>query len=197
LTKHIPVAAGLGGGSADAAATLRLLNRVLDVKLTPERFAELARVLGADVPMCVVSRPLVARGAGEAMTTVAGLPSLQLVLVCPPVALNTSRVFGAVTDPSGAPLPPLSVFTSAQDLAAWLKTTRNDLSEAAQRVFMGAGAAAKALAQDPDCLVARMTGSGPAAFGLFGSAEGARAAVARVKAAEPSWWVQAVTTAAS
>jgi 4-diphosphocytidyl-2-C-methyl-D-erythritol kinase len=197
LVKRIPVAAGMGGGSADAAATLRLLNRVLDVKLTQERMVELGRVLGADVPMCVISRPLIARGIGEAMTPVVGLPSLPLALACPPVGVNTSRVFGAVTEPGGAPLPPVPRFASVQDVATWLQTTRNDLSEPASRLFMAATAAAKALAASPDCLFARMTGSGPAAFGLFSSAEAARVAAAHVAAAQPSWWVRSAVTGAS
>jgi 4-diphosphocytidyl-2-C-methyl-D-erythritol kinase len=197
LVKRIPLAAGLGGGSADAAATLRLLNRVLDVKLTQDRMVELGRVLGADVPMCVISRPLVARGIGEAMTTLAGLPPLPLVLACPPVAVNTSRVFGAVTGPGGAPLPAVPKFASVQDVVAWLKTTRNDLSEPASRLFMAATAASKALAAAPDCLFARMTGSGPAAFGVFASPEAARTAAARVAAAEPSWWVRAAVAGGS
>jgi 4-diphosphocytidyl-2-C-methyl-D-erythritol kinase len=194
VTKRIPVAAGLGGGSADGAATLRLLNRVLDLKLTRDRLAEIGRPLGADLPMCVLSRPLIARGVGEAMTAVAGMPRLPLVLVCAPVAVRTADVFAALNDPRGSPLPALPAFRTADDVAAWLPATRNDLEDAAARVSPAAAAGAAALSGDPDCLFARMTGSGPAAFGIFASPAAAAAAAARLARAEPSWWVQAATT---
>lgn len=194
VTKRIPVAAGLGGGSADAAATLRLLNRALDLRLTNERLAEIGSRLGADVPMCLLSRPLLVHGVGEQLTAVTAMPPLPLVLACPPVALRTVDVFRALVRLDDGPLPPIRPFDGVDDVLAWLRGTRNDLAEAATRVSPEAASAAAAIASDPDCLLARMTGSGPAAFGVFATRVAADRAASRLQAAERGWWVRATMT---
>ena len=188
LTKRLPVAAGLGGGSADAAAALRLLDRRWRLRLSPPRLAAIARGLGADVPMCLASRPLIARGVGERIRAVA-LPRLPMVLARPPVAVPTPAVFAALDARPRPGLPPLPASRAPDDLVRWLEQTRNDLGDAAATVARGAGAAARALARDRECLFARMSGSGAAAFGIFASGAAARRAAARLKAARPRWWV--------
>jgi len=201
LAKRLPVAAGLGGGSADAAAVLRLLDRQWRLGLAPDRLARVGRSLGADVPMCLPSRPLVATGIGERVAPVAGMPRLAMVLACPPVSVSTAKVFAALTEearPALPPLPPLPrAFAGPVDLALWLKRTRNDLAEPASVVSRSARIAETALARDPECLFARMSGSGAAAFGIFPSTAAARRAAARLRQARPNWWVAPTWTGGS
>lgn len=198
LVKRIPLAAGLGGGSADAAATLRLVDRVWGLGLKPQKLAEIALSLGADVPMCLVSQPLLARGVGEQVTPVGGIPPLAVVLAHPGVSVPTGAVFAGLGREERSALPTLPPkFRSALDLVHWLRQTRNDLVDPARVVTRKAVAAAKALGSDPDCLFARMTGSGAAAFGIFVKPAAAERAAERLRAAKPAWWVAAATTGGS
>lgn len=198
LTKRIPVAAGLGGGSADAAAALRLLNRQWRLNFGEPRLAEVALRLGADVPMCLASRPLIAKGIGEKITPVAGMPTLPIVLAHPGVPVETAAVFAKLAADERPPLPALPTkFASLLEVIFWLRQARNDLAEPAAAVSKTAGTAAKALMRDPDCLFSRMSGSGAAAFGIFVTLEAAERAAARLRAAKPAWWVVAARTLAS
>ena len=195
LTKRIPIGAGLGGGSADAAATLRLLDREWKLNLGPEKLAEIGVKLGADVPMCLASQPLVATGIGEQLAPVTGMPALAIVLAHPGVVLSTGAVFAklAQTDfPSLPPLPPR--FGATLDVIFWLRRARNDLAEAAAAVNKMAATPARLLMADAECLFARMSGSGAAAFGIFVSMDAAERAAARLRAARPAWWVAAAMT---
>ena len=198
LDKRIPVSAGLGGGSTDAAATLRLLNRVWQLGLAPERLAEIGLRLGADVPMCLASRPAVVKGLGEGITAVVGFPALPMVLAHPGVAISTAAVFAHLAERARTPLPRMpDKFGSLFDTVAWLRQTRNDLGEPAMAVNEEACAAAKALQRDANCLFARMTGSGAAGFGIFPTIEAAEEAARRLGADKPGWWVTATMTAAA
>lgn len=187
LDKALPVASGLGGGSSDAAATLRLLNRVWALGLTPARLAEIALPLGADLPMCVLGRPLRARGIGEAIDLVAPLPPLPLLLVNPGVAVATPSVFRALTHRDNPPLPLLpDRFADLDHLVDWLGHTRNDLQAAAIGEAPAIAEALAWLAGRPGCRLARMSGSGATCFGLFADRASARAALADAPA---PWWV--------
>lgn len=198
VTKRIPIAAGLGGGSADAAATLRLLDRIWGLGLKPKKLIEIGLTLGADVPMCLASQPLMARGIGELVTPVAGIPALSVVLAHPGISVPTGAVFAGLGNEQRSGLPTLpSKFRTVLDLVFWLRQTRNDLTDPARVVARKAVAAAKALADDPDCLFARMSGSGAAAFGIFVKPAAAERAAERIKAAKPDWWVAAATTGGS
>ncbi len=198
LTKRIPVAAGLGGGSADAAAALRLLNREWRLKLSEDALARIALRLGADVPMCLMSKPLVAKGIGERITPVKGMPAMPIVLANPSVVIPTASVFAKLSVEERSPLPPLPrKFGSLLEVIFWLRQARNDLAEPAAQVSKAGGAAAKALMRDPDCLFARMSGSGAAAFGIFASMDAAERAAERLRDAKPNWWVTAAMTLAS
>lgn len=198
LTKKLPMGAGLGGGSADAAATLRLLNRTWNLRLSDERLAEIGLKLGADVPMCLVSKPLIAGGIGENIALVPGMPSLAVVLAKPKTSVKTEEVFAKVTMPNGAPLPaPPPRFRTLLDVVFWLRQTRNDLAAPALAITKFAGSAAKALMRDPECLLARMSGSGSAAYGIFGTMDAAERAAARLRDDKPAWWVVAARTIAS
>lgn len=185
LDKVLPVASGIGGGSADAAACLRALAQ-LGRALPTE--AEVLR-LGADVPVCLRGVPLRMQGVGEVLTALPPLPEAWLVLVNPGVGVATPAVFRGLARKDNPPMPELPPMATAPALAAFLHEMRNDLEPAAQAVAPVIGAVKAALAAQPGCLLARMSGSGATCFGLFGSAGAAEAAARAVQSAEPGWWV--------
>ncbi|MGE0233493.1 MAG: 4-(cytidine 5'-diphospho)-2-C-methyl-D-erythritol kinase [Flavobacteriaceae bacterium] len=188
LEKNLPVASGMGGGSADAAATLRALARRTGLPLDDPRLQQCARQLGADVPMCLASRPAIARGRGERLSFLPGLPALSAVLVNPGVGVSTPDVFRALQRRENPPLPPLPDPLSAESLIDWLRQTRNDLEAPAARIAPRVGEAIEALDALDGCLLSRMTGSGATCFGLFADADSAGRAAARLAAARPGWW---------
>lgn len=168
LDKHLPVASGIGGGSSDAAATLRLLDRVWGLDLGRDRLAALSLPLGADLPMCVWGTPLRARGIGEAIEPLAPLPPFRLVLANPGVPVATPAVFRALTRRDNPPLPDLPAgFADLDALVAWLAATRNDLEAPAIDLVPAIGETLAALRALPGCRVARMSGSGATCFALF------------------------------
>jgi len=182
LTKRLPVASGIGGGSADAAATLRLLARHWGIVVPPE----LAPRLGADVTACLLSRALRFGGIGEVISPAPSLPRLGLVLCNPRLPLATAAVFSASRPRASTPavLPPAwaSAAAMAGDLA---QATRNDLEAAAIGLCPPIAEVLTALTTLPGCLLARMSGSGATCFGLFESPAEAAAAAARLR---PGWW---------
>ena len=201
LTKEIPVAAGLGGGSADAAAALVGLARLWGLGSVP--LAGIAAGLGADVPVCLAARPAHVGGIGEALSPAPALPEAGLVLVNPGVALATAGVFAAFDRLAGAgarrrrPAPPLrEPPADAAALAAALAATGNDLTAAAQSLAPAVGEALDVLAGAPGALMARMAGSGATCFALFADGAGAARAAREIAAAAPGWWVWAGALAA-
>ncbi|ODT13470.1 MAG: 4-(cytidine 5'-diphospho)-2-C-methyl-D-erythritol kinase [Kaistia sp. SCN 65-12] len=193
LDKQLPVASGIGGGSADAAATLRLLARIAPLPApATDPCAAIAPTLGADVPMCLRSTPLRATGIGEELQPVAGLPRLPMVLVNPRVAVSTPAVFRALARCDNPGLPALpATFADVAALAAWLETTRNDLEAPATALIPEIAEAHAAMAAAEGCLLARMSGSGATVFGLFPDDAGATRAASGLAAAHPGWWVAA------
>lgn len=176
LTKRIPVAAGLGGGSADAAAALRLLDRLWGTGCSPQQLTELAAELGADVPACVRSQTCFATGKGESMTPVdAHVAGLPVLLLNPRIAVPTGPVFAAWDGVDRGPLNP------AHDL----RTLRNDLTAPAVGLVPAIGTMLGWLAGRDGVVLARMTGSGGSVFGLFGDMASAAAAARAVPA---EWW---------
>lgn len=187
LEKHLPVSSGIGGGSADAAATLRLLAR-LSGRALPEAAAVLA--LGADVPVCLAGRPARMTGIGEGLAPLPPLPQAWLVLANPGVALSTPAIFRALARADNAPLPrDLPRLRSAADLAAFMMMQRNDLEPPALALEPVIGRVKAALSAQAGCLMARMSGSGATCFGLFADPLAAHAAARAIRAAEPGWWV--------
>lgn len=189
LEKWLPIAAGIGGGSADAAATLRLLARMTGRPL-PETAALLG--LGADVPVCLAGQPARMRGVGEDLSPLPQLPPFWLVLVNPRVPVPTPQIFAALAQRQNPPLPdlPPAALASAAALAAWLAThTRNDLVPPAQQTAPVLAQVQAALASVPGCLLSRMSGSGGTHFGLFAGEAEALAATRRLQADHPGWWV--------
>lgn len=191
LWKALPVASGIGGGSADAAACLRALARLTGRPLpaAPEVLA-----LGADVPVCLAGRPARMRGAGELLSPLPPLPPAWLVLANPRAALPTRAVFAALAGRDNPPLPdlPAAGWPDAAALAGWLTAhSRNDLEAAARTLAPAIDAVLAALAATPGCLLARMSGSGATCFGLFGDEGAAQAAASALRAARRVWWVAA------
>ena len=187
LDKHLPAAAGIGGGSSDAAATLRALARLSGQPL-PDPAALVG--LGADVPVCLTPGVLRMEGVGERITRLPPLPPLWLVLANPGVDLPTPAVFKALTSKANPPLPGLPPDELAP-LLDWLRAARNDLEPAAMRLSPAIAPVLAALGAQPGCALSRMSGSGATCFGLFTDARAAEAAAATLARAEPGWWVAA------
>ncbi|MEF3048830.1 4-(cytidine 5'-diphospho)-2-C-methyl-D-erythritol kinase [Pseudotabrizicola sp. L79] len=189
LEKHLPVSSGIGGGSADAAATLRLLARLSGQPL-PER--SVVTQLGADVPVCLQGRAARMSGVGDQLDPVPPLPEAWLVLVNPRVAAPTPAVFKALTRKDNAPMPRiLPRLGTVSELADFVQMQRNDLEPPATALAPVIGQAKALIRQQPDCLVARMSGSGATCFGLFADGLAARAAAHAIQAAQPGWWAVA------
>lgn len=190
LDKRLPIASGIGGGSADAAATLRALARLTG--LPPPSQDEVVR-LGADVPVCLAGRPARMAGIGERIGSLPSLPSLACVLVNPRLPVPTPQVFAALRSRDNPPLPdlPASAVRTAEAFASWLaEYSRNDLVAPAREVAPILADVQAAVEATRDCLLARMTGSGGTHFGLYATAYAARSAAETLRAAHPFWWVE-------
>lgn len=192
LDKQVPVAAGIGGGSSDAATALLMLGRLwgVDPRL-PD--ALLARDLGADVPVCLRRRPTLMTGIGEVLRDAPPLPPCAVVLANPGVALPTPSVFKAHGGRSvSAPPPrPTRDITTALELARDLARSANDLTAAAITVLPVIADVLAELDAAPGRLLVRLSGSGPTCFALFADAGGAHAAAGAIAARRPAWWVRA------
>jgi 4-diphosphocytidyl-2-C-methyl-D-erythritol kinase len=191
LEKHLPVAAGIGGGSSDAAAALLALRRLWRISLEDDALCDLGARLGADVPACLYRRAVWVGGIGERLDPAGPLPQAGILLVNPRTALPTAAVFAARRGPFGhvgrfAPMP-----GEASALAGALMPCRNDLTEAAIGLVPEIAAVLARLGRLPGSLLARMSGSGATCFALFANRADAEEARALVAAAEPRWWCAA------
>jgi 4-diphosphocytidyl-2-C-methyl-D-erythritol kinase len=191
LEKNLTVAAGIGGGSADAAAALRLLARVNELAFDDARLMTAALKVGADVPVCLASRACVMTGVGERLTPPLDLPKLPAVLVNPGVPLATRDVFSAYASRAAAAPSLGNIPRQPGALIEFLKTHGNDLTEAAIVRAPAVGEVLNALAALPGVQLARMSGSGSTCFALFGSSGEAAAGAARLAAERQDWWVVA------
>lgn len=191
LEKVLPVASGIGGGSADAAAAARAVLAeagALDADGLARAEAALL-ALGADVPMCLASRPVRVRGIGEGLTHVS-LPPLPAVLVNPRVPVSTPQIFRSLTVRDNPPMPEhLPEFTEPEPLINWLAGMRNDMEPAAIALEPVIGTLLAELAALPGCRLARMSGSGATCFGLFATMAEAGAGSELLRAARPEWWI--------
>lgn len=198
LHKELPVASGIGGGSADAAACYRAIALLRQLKsereslsyLSDEKIAALAS-LGADIPMCVHSMPAVVRGIGEDIRSVTDLPSLPILLVNPGIAVSTPAVFNALVEKSNTAMEPLAVAPGREAFLDWLGRQRNDLQAPACTLVPVIDEVLACLGKAQGCALARMSGSGATCFGLFRASKEARQAERWIKEINPSWWVQA------
>lgn len=192
LEKRLPVASGLGGGSADAGAALRLLREAMGVRVSDWDLEEIAGSLGADGAACLWGRPVIAQGRGELLSPAPRLPTIEAVLVNPRVAVSTAEVYrrfdlaGAFSDVEPPLLP--DAFESVEELSAWLSVMRNDLQPAAVEIAPEVGDVLGLMAEEPECLLARMSGSGATCFALCPGDLEAEALAARIAALRPQWW---------
>jgi 4-diphosphocytidyl-2-C-methyl-D-erythritol kinase len=185
LEKNLPVAAGLGGGSADAAATLRGLDRFWRLGLSAAELMPVAQGLGADVPVCLLSRPARMRGIGERLERLEGLPEWYVLLVHPAVPCPTGPVFAEL----GAIPPQIWPQRPAGDWLGWLRSRPNHLEAPACRLVPRIHDTLSAIARQKGCRLARMSGSGAACFGLFEDSGAAAMAEAAIGIEHPSWWL--------
>lgn len=191
LEKSLPVASGIGGGSSDAAATLRALAALWEAPLNETALAELGATLGADVPVCLAARPCWLGGIGERVEPAPALPRAGLVLANPGIALPTPAVFKARQGPFSAPARFSTAPADAAALAGLLAERRNDLTAAAIGVAPAIAEVLEKLAALPGALIARMSGSGATCFALFATESAAAAAAEHLRAAAPRWWIAA------
>ena len=192
LDKHIPVAAGLGGGSADAAAALRLIARANKLDLDDRRLMEAARTCGADVPVCLQSKPRIMKGLGEKLSPPLALPKLHAVLVNPGVPLTTADVFASFRgdEPSNMPVDNVPLDRSA--LLAWLGARGNCLTRAAVSRVPAITDVFDAIGVLPGCRLVRMTGSGATCFGLFDDGAATENAAKELAKSHENWWIRPV-----
>ncbi len=191
LLKKIPVAAGLGGGSADAAATLIGLNQLWDTGLSPKELMVIGRSLGADVPVCVFGRSARVRGIGDQIEAFSVGTQPGLLLINPGIELPTAEVFarrcGAFSEGNGRVSQNMR---QTETGFAWLSTLRNDLEKTAQKICPEIKEVLTALAAFDSCIAARLSGSGPTCFGIFKSRQIAAEVGDSIKRLHPSWWIQ-------
>ena len=175
LSKRLPVSAGLGGGSADAAAALRLL----------------ARAAGADVPVCLDPRARLMRGIGDILSAPLKLPRLFALLVNPGVAVATKDVFAALNAPHAGQITQAGTPAGPAELLAEITNGRNDLEAPSIELEPAIADALAVLRKLPGCRLARMSGSGATCFGLFDSSRATAAAARTLRVGYPAWWVRA------
>jgi 4-diphosphocytidyl-2-C-methyl-D-erythritol kinase len=193
LRKNLPVAAGVGGGSADAAALLRAVRRANPLLSAEIPWFEIAARLGADVPVCFDGRPARMRGVGDRIDPISNVPALNVVLINPRLPLSTRDVFKALDasslsrehESSAGPV----AFASQAALLHIISSDGNDLEGPATALLPEIGQIKSALTALPGCLLASMSGSGPTCFGLFDKAAQARAAAETLSRERPGWWV--------
>lgn len=193
LQKNLPVAAGIGSGSSDAAAALLLLKAHWGIDLPGSRMMELALQLGADVPACLLGRPALVEGIGEKVSPLSQMPEMPLLLVNPGVALDTSEVFAAYSRRNAGYSLPLEG-ANAEGFDCNLEIllgTGNDLQSAAVDIVPEIAVCLDALSRTRGCLLSRMSGSGATCFGLFKTGQQAIEAADRLRAERADWWIEA------
>jgi 4-diphosphocytidyl-2-C-methyl-D-erythritol kinase len=193
LEKNLPIASGIGGGSADGAASLRGLDRFWGLNMDVERLRHIGLPLGADVPMCVESRPLVARGIGEDIRLLPRFPHLFMLLVNPMVAVSTPAIFKQLANKNNPPLAWPDDGATPEDWRSAIGEARNDLQAPAEALAPEITDTLRLIgATGP--LATRMSGSGATCFGLYETADHCAAAARQLEADRPQWYVVATST---
>lgn len=190
LTKNLPVASGIGGGSSDAAAALRGLRRLWNLDTDDAALQALAAGLGSDIPVCVEAAASFMEGRGEILRAAQAMPRIAMLLVNPGVAVPTKDVFAALETRSGVEMAlPQGRFSDTADLLRFLETTRNDLEPPARTLQPVIGTVLTAIAALPGALFTRMSGSGATCFGIFPDDDCCVRAAKALKAAHADWWI--------
>jgi 4-diphosphocytidyl-2-C-methyl-D-erythritol kinase len=195
LEKRLPVAAGIGGGSSDAAAALRLLARSNHLPLDDPRLIDAARETGADVPVCLAAKGRMMMGFGEKLGALIQLPPLMSLIVNPRVPVETKHVFQRMNIPAGTQThfgghPDMRGGIDPESLYALLRKGRNDMEDAACTIAPVIGDVLAVLAAAPGCKLARMSGSGATCFALFTDCKMAARAKKTILRAHPEWWAK-------
>jgi 4-diphosphocytidyl-2-C-methyl-D-erythritol kinase len=192
LTKNLPIASGLGGGSSDAAAALRGLSRFWSLSLTEPEMRAAGLALGADVPMCLAGRPLRATGIGEEITLLEAFPALDLVLVNPGVEVSTAAIFKALLKKDNRPMSSKANLASFHAAREFLSAQHNDLQRPAIALAPAIADCLAALGEH-GAMLTRMSGSGATCFGIFTNAANAARAAGMIQRRNPQWFVRAVS----
>jgi 4-diphosphocytidyl-2-C-methyl-D-erythritol kinase len=195
LEKNLPVAAGIGGGSSDAAAALRLLARANRIDPHDPRLADAARATGADVPVCLAAKGRMMRGFGDKLGPVMQLPPLMSLIVNPRQPVETKHVFARMNITAGTQTgfgghPDIPVEIGSELLFDLLRRSRNDMEDAACTIAPVIGDVLAILSAAPGCKLARMSGSGATCFALFADCKTAARARKTILSAHPEWWVK-------
>lgn len=195
LDKRLPVAAGLGGGSSDGGAALRLLRAAYAPQMDDAELERLSALLGADGPACLWARPVLAAGRGERLSSPPSWPALPAVLVNPGAPSPTGAVYRAydLRPARGAEIFDLPAFSQPAQVHGWLAQTRNDLEEPALRLTPAIGESLAVVAAQPEAKLTRMSGSGATVFALCETIQAARRLAAGLSRDYPTWWVRACT----
>ncbi len=191
LVKNLPVAAGLGGGSADAAEALKLLNRLWKTGFSARKLADMGLSLGADVPVCLLGRPVLMSGIGEHLREIPTFPKLYILLVNIGVTVSTAEVFRRLELRARGDMPPIDRFMTAEDVLDFLENTRNDLETPARDLAPDIAMALSVIGAQDGCRLVRMSGSGATCFGLFETEDKAAIAASAIQSHYPDWWVRA------
>jgi 4-diphosphocytidyl-2-C-methyl-D-erythritol kinase len=192
LTKNLPVASGIGGGSADAAAALRGLRALWGFGQDDAALCAMAAALGSDIPVCVASAPAFMEGRGEILTPLAAMPRLPLLLVNPGVPVATRAVFAALKTRRGVEMTlPRGPFRDTADLLRFLEETGNDLEAPARAIQPVISEVLDAIAAQPGALLTRMSGSGATCFAIFADDDCCARAAEALRRARPGWWTAA------
>lgn len=189
LQKRLPVAAGIGGGSADAAALLRVISRDINVDFSDEPWRSEITTLGADIPACYLSSPLLAEGIGDEILPWGNMPEFGVLLVNPMLPLSTKEVFAR-----NSVISTPAMIDQPKSRAGWLsliKTSTNDLQDAAESMIPEITHILTAIRQTDQLIAARMSGSGATCFGLYNSLADAQIAESLLRKAHPEWWIEA------
>ncbi|HQT79599.1 MAG TPA: 4-(cytidine 5'-diphospho)-2-C-methyl-D-erythritol kinase [Rhodopila sp.] len=188
LEKNLPVASGIGGGSADAAAAMKLMMYHWQIMPDPDDIKAVALRLGADVPVCLAARTIRMSGVGDVLDLTYPLPPIGMVLINPGVPVSTAAIFKSLSGPfSGPAMEPHAPWKTPQEMVEALEPTRNDLQGPACRLVPVINDVLDAIKAMPGCLMARMSGSGATCFGIFENPEAARSAAAGFS--HPGWWI--------
>ncbi|MAZ02922.1 MAG: 4-(cytidine 5'-diphospho)-2-C-methyl-D-erythritol kinase [Sneathiella sp.] len=191
VVKNLPIAAGIGGGSADAALALQLLDKLWETGLFDRQLADLGLSLGADVPVCLYGKPTIMTGVGEQLSSGLIIPKIHIILVNCNISVSTADVFRHL-EISNAPKSGLNVKEGNEaDLISALQRTGNDLQAPAFQIAPQIESVIDEIAGETGCQLARMSGSGATVFGLFETAKAARNAAESIQSRHPDWWVRA------
>lgn len=193
LEKNLPTASGMGGGSSDAAATLTGLAKLWGLPEEQDRLLRLAQKLGADVPACLIRKPVWTEGIGEKITRLPEMPTMHLVLANPRAPTQTPEVFSRFDARFSPPIQFIGRRKTLREWIADLKIYRNDLTDAAIGVSPVISTVLQALRDTPNCHFSRLSGSGATCYGVYDNRESALAAVNKLHTAYPRWWIAAAS----